>query len=229
MIYKYCLVVGKVFPYTFSERYADLDYTFKDTRRVSLGYEVPEVQILRVCKAVYREAEEMLYQKNTFVLPTRNLTARFFETSLNTEVRRAWVKSLEVTLDSADMTEKDRITCWEDINPPPEGLEDIYYVFHERYKDQLVRKDWPQKLKNVLDFLLLDKIVVDLSERICCKGRCKVVGRDTREAFFSGFAMGMPKVMEIRHVDNPEEYKSYIAKRTAKRRQLILGGMNCEA
>lgn len=46
MIYKYCLVVGKVFPYTLSEPNDEPDYTFKDTKRVSLGYEVPEVQNL---------------------------------------------------------------------------------------------------------------------------------------------------------------------------------------
>lgn len=110
----------------------------------------------------------------------------------------------------------------------PGGLEISDFALHERNTDHLVRKDWPRNLKPVLDFLLLDKLVVDLDDSHCSREFCKVADRDTREAFFRGFAMGTPKVMEIRHADNLEQYKSFIAKRTAKR-QLRLGRMNCEA
>lgn len=179
----------------------------------------------------------MLYQGNTFVLPTRNFTARVFETSLNTGARRAWVKSLEVTLDRADMTEEDGEFGLEDItsthrdNIPysaPEELWTVDFALHEINKDHLGRKTWPRKLKPVLDFLLLDKIVLDLHDSHRSRSFCKVADHNTRDAFFRGFAIGMPKMMEIRHADNREEYKPFIARRTAKR-QLMLGGMNCEA
>lgn len=76
----------------------------------TLGYDAPEVSILRACKSTYQEAEPILYQKNTFVLPIGRLTAQYFEVSLNTNARRAWVTSVEIGLDSPDMTFKERGT-----------------------------------------------------------------------------------------------------------------------
>ena len=178
----------------------------------------------------------MLYQDNTLVLPTGDLTARFFKTCLNTEARRASVKSIEVTLESADMIEKDKEICLKNalplyrhdmLNPTRRGMRDFYNDLHEYQLEDLVLEIWPRKLKPVLDFLLLDKLVVDLGKSRCPGGCCKIDDHDTRKAFSSGFAMGVPRVVKLRDADNAEYYKAYITRKTAKR-QSMLGGAHYE-
>jgi hypothetical protein len=63
-VYEYLVLVGKVF-------YTPDDYTVANEKRFEdwKSYHVPSLQILRVCKRVHAEAEELYLSKNLFVLP----------------------------------------------------------------------------------------------------------------------------------------------------------------
>lgn len=139
---------------------------------------------------------------------------------------------IEITLESADLIGKDREICLKHtsphrhdiLNPTGEGLHAFYTTLHRYESVELVQEIWPRKLKPVVDCLLLDKLVVDLGDS-CCTGRCcKMADYETRKAFSSGFAMGMPKVVQLRGADNAEDFKAYIEEETAKR-QSMLGGV----
>lgn len=61
IIYEYCLVVGKVFPY-----YEGV----KDPRHLkALQFQRPQTGLLKVSKQLHQETEQMLYAKNMFVIP----------------------------------------------------------------------------------------------------------------------------------------------------------------
>jgi hypothetical protein len=63
-VYEYLVLVGKVF-------FKPDDYTVANEKRFEdwKSYRVPSLQILRVCKKVHAEAEELYLSKNLFVLP----------------------------------------------------------------------------------------------------------------------------------------------------------------
>ena len=91
MVFGYCLAVGKVFPYTVSEIYEEYGNDFGDepTNQELSDCEHPCVALLSVCRRVRLEAEPILYQRNTIVLPASDLTARFFKRCLHNDTRRA--------------------------------------------------------------------------------------------------------------------------------------------
>jgi hypothetical protein len=63
-IYEYFVVVGKIF-------YSPDYYSVKNEKRFKdwEAYRTPELTILRVCKQMHSEAEEIYLSKNLFVLP----------------------------------------------------------------------------------------------------------------------------------------------------------------
>jgi hypothetical protein len=63
-VYEHFVVVGKVF-YTPDDYAVKTETRFKDCTL----YKAPELQILRVCKQIHVEAEDMYLSKNLFVLP----------------------------------------------------------------------------------------------------------------------------------------------------------------
>ena len=65
-IYKYLLVVGKIY-------FLPSDYEHSNELRYKNreGYLIPELQLLRVCKQVRAEAEKVYLSRNLFVLPHR--------------------------------------------------------------------------------------------------------------------------------------------------------------
>lgn len=93
LIYEHCLSVGKVFPYSITEIFDKeyYGYNANETEEKRYGYEVPDLSILRVCKATQKEAEPILYRKNTIILPICGLSYLFFETFLKTPTRHSWV------------------------------------------------------------------------------------------------------------------------------------------
>ena len=82
MIYAKCLVVGKCFPYTIAGSLDENECNDDDSLKTiespleSSGYGRPNNSLLRACKVIHQEAEPLLYQCNTFVLPISDLTAR---------------------------------------------------------------------------------------------------------------------------------------------------------
>lgn len=104
-IYKHCLVVGNVYPNLESHCWeVQTDVVHQD----AYYFEAPNVSLLKTCKRVIWEAEHLLSQKNTFVMPTASLTARFFANTMTTAVRRSWLKSVEIYLDPSDLDSEDR-------------------------------------------------------------------------------------------------------------------------
>lgn len=104
IIYEYCLVVESVYPISgVSSLGLQTDVVHQD----AYYYDTPNVSWLETCKQVSWEAEHM-YQQNKFVMPTSSLTARFFANTMNTAVRRSWLKSVEIYLDPSDLDTEDR-------------------------------------------------------------------------------------------------------------------------
>lgn len=205
MVYRYCLVVGHVFPYAFAERSSDTQHGHKElVGWRSTSSTKPAVNILAVCQTIRREAEPILYQNNTFNLPTRDLTARFFGSSLNTPERRSWLKRVEVSLEERDMVKADReVVLDEQLLLAREELlfsrgqdNRLGYLLHDGYSNHLVSVIWPRKLAPILNLLRLEKLVVDFS-RACCPSMCCKLHRKAAMAFDGGFAMGMPTTMVI--------------------------------
>lgn len=117
MIYAELLIVGKVFPYTFSETISEYDLGVEsdddetiETMMDCSGCAAPFVDLLTVCKAIHKDAEPILYQRNILVLPASDLTPRFFKCSLHNDIRRSWIKSGElISDDTSDMNRHERV------------------------------------------------------------------------------------------------------------------------
>lgn len=212
MIYKYCLVVSKVFPYTLNETYNAIHHWYgpNTTKRDALGYEPPEVSILRACRSIYQEAEPILYQNNTFVLPIGRLTAQFFEVSLNTDTRRAWVTSVQIGLEPQDMTLKHREKVLDErifiarqdlLYPSAWDLRDFADKLHDAYTAHLRTVLWPQKVAPLLMFLRLEKLVIDTEHCRCIQGCCTMIFQAQSvlySAFRNGFIHGTPEDLGFR-------------------------------
>ena len=240
MVYAECLVVGKVFPYTLSERYNEYDYDYDDeeTGLELSGCEEPCVPLLRVCKAIHEEAEPMLYQQNTFVLPACDLTIRFFKRSLHNNVRKGWVKSVELSFDAGDMARYDReivldkhLEFTRDNLLFPERSVDLDWVqsygddeedfadsLHAAYKRRLENVVWPRKASYILDFLSLRELILDFRDSKCLEGCCRMRFSGIK-AMEKGFAMGMPMKVKVLGIgDMSALFEKVMAKWTAIRR-----------
>lgn len=240
LVYAECLVVGKAFPYTVSERYHeyDNDDDDEDTSLELSGCEVPSVALLRVCKTIHAEAEPMLYQRNTFVLPACDLTRLFFTRSLHNDVRKSWVKSVELKFVAADLTKEDREIVLDaqialarnDLLFPEKCLHDseaetetetvitLTRDLHEAYSKRLGNVAWPRKASYVLDHLALREIKLRFGLSECNEGCCLL--QDTAIwAMKRGFAEGMPVDVIIRGLGKAREpYRKVMAKWTSMRR-----------
>lgn len=213
MVYGYCLVVGKVFPYTISETYNEYDHDFDDdpTNQELSDCEPPCVDLLSVCRRVRLEAEPILYQRNTIVLPASDLTARFFKRCLHNDTRRAWVRSVDISLDASDMSRSDREAVLDeelalvrdDMLFPDRVLQFTWPEtislenMHNAYRVRLEEVVWPRKMSYVLNFLRLEKLTVDLRECQCLDGCCSLVSQGV-ESMRKGFALGLPDTIRVR-------------------------------
>ena len=238
LVYAECLVVGKVFPYTVSERYHDYDDLDdeEDTDLELSGCEVPCVALFQVCKKIREEAEPMLYQQNIIVLPVCDLTRLFFERSLHNDIRRSWVKSVELDFLAADLTGKDRelvldkqIALAKDdlLFPEFRGNYDLLPELHSAYKHHLVKIVWPRKASYVLDNLALREIHLYF-DRSACNEDCCVLKGEAIKAMKGGFAKGMPVNVKITGLGDATDglgnahgmtYRKVMAKWTSMRRQ----------
>ena len=78
-------------PYRVSER--DAENTKKIPR---LG--TANLSILETCSLVNKEASQIIYSRNAFILYNACSAVRFFENALHNPERRSWVKSMYLSL-----------------------------------------------------------------------------------------------------------------------------------
>ena len=243
LVYVECLVVGKVFPYTVSERCHEYDNLEddEDTGLELSGCQVPYVALLQVCKRIREEAEPMLYQQNIVVLPVCDLTRLFFKRSLHNDIRKSWVKSVELEFLAADLTRKDREVVLDEqialakddlLFPEMRADRDFLLELHSAYNDHLVEVVWPRKASYVLDNLALRKIHLNF-ERSTCNEDCCVMRGKAIEAMKGGFAKGMPVKVKLTGLGDASgfgdasglgdahrvTYRKVMAKWTSMRRQ----------
>lgn len=206
-IYKYCLVVGKVFPYLASDVRSSDVYGHPDWEQEALEYELPEISLLAVCKSIYQEAEPILYQKNIFALPVGPYNARFFYISLNTDERQAWVTSVEVRFYPISMNEWDmdshyRMTDLDHhllfvnkvrLSLHRTGLYSFLDTLQSACEDHSAFLVWPRDIEPLLSLLRLEKLVIDVSHWVDYSTVCKAA----ESVFKDGFLKGMPKQLEI--------------------------------
>ncbi|MCJ1288825.1 hypothetical protein MMC34_000355 [Xylographa carneopallida] len=84
MIYIHALVVGFIYPY-FETQKRDFPCYLGHFEPSQFGdshnqerYQLPNVHLLQSCRLVYGEASPILYAKNHVLLPTLDLTLKFF-------------------------------------------------------------------------------------------------------------------------------------------------------
>ena len=123
MIYNYCLVVEKVFPYLKAQKKRDtaektdlLEYPKPNTYqagvhgrnkvvlRLPKDSTTPNMSLLAVNKIIRTEARPIVYQQNTFVLPNAFYAAKFFKKALPSPAEKLWLKSVELELCDEDMS-----------------------------------------------------------------------------------------------------------------------------
>ena len=191
IIYTECLIVGVVFPYYWSS------YE---------GYEAPGVALLQVCWRIHEEAEPMLYKRNTFVLPTADLTARFFQLGLHNDSRRAWLKSVDISFEALDLTLSDRGVVFDKLfgkyrnrmlltDRDHSWMVGFKWELHRQVVKYLGRVVWPRKAAYVLN-LGLDDLTIHLTNSKCSEGCCSMRATAVR-AMKHGFAKGMPKEIDL--------------------------------
>lgn len=92
----------------------DHDFDDEPTNEDLSDHEDLCVALLSVCSRVRLGAEPLLYQRKTIVLPATDLTARFLKRCLHNDTRKAWVGSMDISLDVPDMTSSDRQVVWDE-------------------------------------------------------------------------------------------------------------------
>ena len=202
MIYRECLVVGEIYPYSLS----DALQPDTETARDKTGCELPCVALLQVSKTIREEAEPMLYQKNVLILGSADVAGKFFERSLYTPERRMWLKEVCMRLDFRDITKADRQSVLEKqlsllqtrmLFPEKErSTIAIESILHDAYTNCLAYTVWPRKLSPLLEDCKLEKLLVNFSDARCPAGCCPKVAR-AAQAFRKGFANGAPKELVL--------------------------------
>ena len=205
MIYHYVLSVGVVHP-----------YRQLDSQETGYFTVVVHVNLLATCRLIHAEASSILYSQNTFFLPDTDLTVRFFANALHNPIRRAWVKSVYLTLGAHDISESNSQAVESKIRRRYGVFSQARHLHHAR-KCYLRQVSWPRKAKPILDFLRLDSLVINFSDCTCYRECCRLTA-SAIPTFQAGFAHGVPAKVEIYgltpcdavssyHVKNPERVK----------------------
>ncbi len=203
-------MVGRVYPYLETHRQ---DVENDQVQQDAYYHDAPNISLLLACQKVRWEAEHLLYERNTFVMPTSSLTVKFFKTSMATTARRSWLKSVEISFESSDLDKKDKeIICglrlgWYEqfeqaqrlgANAPSASyfLRTYGKALHRERKEHLVSISWPRKLTPILQYLKLDELFIDIG---CskCEDDCCTMYAGALVAFLEGFALTVPKKLQI--------------------------------
>ena len=185
MVYEFCLVVGRVTPHW----------------QIEDGEENPYVTLLRLSKAIYDEAEPILY-RNTFAFLILGPLERLFVKSLPTSTPRLLLKNVEISLQGSDLASEDVNTAlmWLSAPPhllsPPRNAFNINNMRHLLVKACLRNVSWQRKVSPLLQTLKLDRLVLDL--RNCnCWGGCCSLHVSAIVAFEKSFFLGAPKALQL--------------------------------
>jgi hypothetical protein len=182
-IYEEALVVGKVF-YTPDEWDRDHQVRFDDWEL----YRTPQVQLLRVCKQIHGEAEQVYLSKNLFVLPTEFTEYAPFQYKVSrSHGRRSLfstnafdcVRNLSFVICtpqdmSLSITRDERRSWFRQGLDSLEGEDRIVYA-HDFVKEGL-DDYWSVVEFSLYEFQLeLDYLEVDLTSAFCPTGCCHMI------------------------------------------------------
>ncbi|MCJ1287435.1 hypothetical protein MMC26_006786 [Xylographa opegraphella] len=218
MIYTHALVIDYIRPYFALQGEKYLCYhsdTMPPGRFWQSMADLPDVDLLQTCRQIHAEASPILYAENQILLPILDLTLRFFKRCLHTPERCSWVKSVGLSLESADMYERQREIVfnrhWKELRevmtsalyPGRYEYKGLQHEFQEwgkglhlAYKRHLTQVIWPRKVAPVLDLLSLDRLLLYLDCPTCHDGCC-VLTNSALSSFTPGFAKGVPKSVEF--------------------------------
>ncbi|MCJ1245136.1 hypothetical protein MMC30_002337 [Trapelia coarctata] len=218
IIYNHALVVGTIAPYQracaalkdshsfnpFTEL-SDPEYRAPDWQ-VPISPELPNTNLLKTCRLIHAEASPTLYSKNVWVLPPTAWTAKFFESALYNDERRAWVKHVYLYLQAQDISAEERETVAADTlkgypgDLPWHKVEDLSTNAYRKY---LRTVSWPRKASFILEYLALDSLTVDIRWSSCLHGSVSTIA-----AFADGFKYGVPTHFDI---SSEEGYYKHVA------------------
>lgn len=193
MIYKYCLFVGKVAPYSGSKAKALLPY----------------VPLLCLCQAVHLEAEPIAYE-NTFIFSSGKAIQKLFDRTHQTPERKLLLKSVEISLQVQDRSKGALEALAYYFSQPSrrantQGAETSSLSIHYWMKATQRNKIWPRQVLPILDYLTLDRLVVDLDQSFCLGNcNCKIAAMAVT-CFKKGFALRTPKVLKTKGWDAGRE------------------------
>ena len=177
MVYRCCLFIGEVAPYSDSKEKASLPY----------------VPFLRTCKAVHVEAEPIIYE-NTFLLSSTRATKNILHHAFPTPVRKLLLKAVKVSLHK------------EELAPNNETLVPMTYIVngpcvHSLEKARLSKIAWQRKITPILEHLTLNRLILDLGDSVCRRScKCSMAAM-AMMCFEKGFALQVPKTIEVQGQD----------------------------
>ena len=104
MIYEYCVLDDKIRPYEYANKRMKVNH-YRTPKIPPRSADL--VTLSKVCRRTRMECEPMIYGKNTILLPGGYLALEFFDKCLHNEVRRSWVKSIEIYWSAHDIVHYD--------------------------------------------------------------------------------------------------------------------------
>lgn len=217
-IYHDCLVVGRVFPYMFHRLSDNDDDSYYYTNY--FNEPLPAAALLRTCRTIHSEAEPLLYQENTFVLSKPEAIDRFFDRSLHSDSRRAWISSVELVIAMLDITRGDREAkldeqlelsresmLFPESVPQPwlrNGVYDWDAHLHQAYKACLTATVWPRKVGLITKHLRLRELVIDFTYAVCLKMCCNL-RKQALEDLRKLRVEELPKTLEVVYEHEDED------------------------
>ena len=188
LIYHFCLFVGVVCPY--AKRLPYRDY--------------PNVKLLRTCKAIYSEAEPLIF-KNRFTFSTPAALQKLFDQSLMTPYRKSRVLYLGLIFRWTGLSEKQADQVLDEAHrrqfedtidePESETTASLIKHIHQQRKVVLINTTWQSMTGLVLEHLRPRHLNIDLNN---CLDRTKCCS--LQSAAISTFLPGFREAVPLRSI-----------------------------
>ena len=228
-IYEELLVVGRVYPFPCSEDF-EITQSSRDPRMLDPRYkemttaQVPELQILRLCRQIKEEGERIYLEKNHFVLP--RIAAQYvlpcrsiFLTKFPKGIERPWslpssavtyLRSLSITFDFRDEDKKMAAMGMhmsgglpgnsDFVRHPGNVTEDLHDKWIHDARMGELKQRWAQFYHGI-GYCSLDLIQIDISRCYCPLGCHRMVFEALQVALPSALSHSSqimpPKKVEI--------------------------------
>lgn len=156
------------------------------------------------------EAEPRLY-KNTFILSNEGAIQKLLQQTLSTPERKLLLKSVELSLSSRDFTIEDGRAAesagfkkWYNLPNNPWRYVNPGRPYHHLAPPQQSVVAWQRKFDPVVEYLALDRLVLDLRYSFCscCDNNRIRMATTAIRCFQKGFKLQAPGLVEVKGWDD---------------------------